>query len=510
MSELPPKSDMNSRRRIVKNTIGSPVEGYLPPQELDLEEAVLGAVLIEAKHCINDVSAIIVPATFYKDAHARIYNAAITLHKNSHPVDMLTVTKELKRTGELDIVGGAYFITNLTSRVASSANVEYHARIIQEAYIAREVIRMSTESINAAYSSDIDILSVISNIEKQLTDISKSFTVGKTNTMSDLWSEMEQRNKILLEKDGISGVPSGFENIDRITGGWQNPDLIIIAARPAMGKTALAICFARNASVTYGRAGLVFSLEMSALQIATRSFALESNINISTFSRKGVPHEELFQAQMDCAKLIDSEIYIDDTPGITIQELQSKARKLKREKNIEYIIVDYLQLMSGDKSSRTNREQEISGISRGLKLIAKELDIPVIALSQLNRSVETRGGDKRPQLSDLRESGAIEQDADMVIFLHRPEYYGVTEFPEPLDETGSTSTEGVAELIFAKNRNGGVGSEYLKFIPTLTKFTSLVEPRKTVGLSENNNFLCIGKSFYNPINEKDEDPPIPF
>jgi replicative DNA helicase len=321
-------------------------------------------------------------------------------------------------------------------------------------------------------------------LEKGITEISKSFSVGKINTISSLWNEALEHNRILLTKKGISGVPSGYNNIDLITGGWQAPDLIIIAARPAMGKTSLVCNFARNAAVDFKFPGVIFSLEMSARQIATRIFSLESNVSISDFTRKGIPEDQMMHVENNCSRLINSPFFIDDTPAISISELKSKARKLKREKNIKWVVVDYLQLMSGEKGEKKgNREQEISSISRGLKALAKELEIPVIALSQLSRAVETRGGDKRPQLSDLRESGAIEQDSDVVIFIHRPEYYGVTEY-----EDGSDA-RGIAEIIFAKHRNGSTGTEQLRFINHLTKFETLESIYNTEkSINPNKNF----------------------
>ena len=440
--------------------------GKIPPQQVELEELVLGAVMLE--NCINEVSDILSVQSFYKDANSRIFNACLTLHKEYKPVDIMTVVMELKRTKELEIVGGAYYVTSLTNRVASSANVEFHARIIQQKFIQRELIRISAETINNAYDDGADCFDLLENIEKGITLISKGLAVGKISTISSLWNDVSEHNRILLTKKGISGVPSGYLNLDTITGGWQQPDLIIIAARPAMGKTSLVCNFARNAAVNFNSAGVIFSLEMSSRQIATRIFSMESNTLISDFMRKGIEVDRMIFVEKDCTKLINSPLFIDDTAAISLIELRSKARKLKREKNIKWIAVDYLQLMTGDKGNgKGNREQEISSISRGLKALAKELQVPIIALSQLSRAVETRGGDKRPQLSDLRESGAIEQDADMVIFIHRPEYYNVTEY-----EDGS-ETKGIAEIIFAKHRNGALGTERLKFIDYLTKFEAI-------------------------------------
>lgn len=442
--------------------------GKMPPQACELEEAILGACMLEME-VISEVADILRPESFYKESHGIIYAAILQLFKNSTPVDNLTVVQTLKKNGNLDVAGGAYYISQLTGKVSSSASVSFNCRIVQQKFIQRELIRISSEAIRSAYDEQSDCFDILDVIEKELTAINKDFEVGKIQKISSLWAEVKSHNQVLLQKKGITGVPSGYDNLDTLTGGWQSPDLIIIAARPAMGKTSLACNFARNACVDFGRRGAIFSLEMSSRQIATRIFSLESNVTIKEFTRRGIADEQMIFVEKDCERLINVPLFIDDTPSITIQELRSKARKLKREHKIDFIVVDYLQLMSGDKNANRggNREQEISGISRGLKALAKELQIPIIALSQLSRAVETRGGDKRPILSDLRESGAIEQDADIVIFLHRPEYYGIFEYQ------GGESTLGLAEIIFAKHRNGATGTEKLKFIDRLTKFTNI-------------------------------------
>lgn len=480
----------------MKNT----TEGKLPPQALEFENAVLGAIMLESE-CFNEVSEMLVAESFYKEAHARIYQAIVRLSKKYHPIDIKTVVQELKASKELDIVGGAYYVAQLTNSVASSANAVFHARILQQQFIKREIIRISSKAVNESYEESADVFELVGNIEKGLTEINKAFQVGKVKTMANLWNEISERNLVLLQNKGISGVPCGYESIDRIIGGWQKSDLVILAARPAMGKTSLAINFARNASITFNKAGLLFSLEMSALQIGIRAFSLEANVATSNFSRKGVEIEQMILIEKDCTQLINSNLFIDDTAAISLQEVRSKARKYKREKNIEYIIVDYLQLMTGDKGSKGNREQEISSISRGLKGLAKELEIPIIALSQLSRATESRGGDKRPQLSDLRESGAIEQDADIVMFVHRPEYYGVTEYPEVIEETGDKSAVGIAEIIISKHRNGATGTEYLKWIGYLTKFESLgTGPTPSSVFTPNTVFIDPNK-FTEPITE---------
>lgn len=468
--------------------------GKLPPQAKEIESAVLGAILQQSE-CLNDILEFLNPNSFYVDANNRVFNAILTLSKNYSPVDILTVTQELKKTGELDLVGGAYYVVSLTNgSTGSSVNAVFHARIIQQKFIQREIIRICSKSIENSYEDNADIVELASSLERGLLEINKNFNFGKVQNMATIWNEISLRNEKLISGKGLTGVLSGYESLDKMTGGWQNGNLIILAARPAMGKTALCINFMRNASVLNKIGVLMFSLEMGALEIGIRAFSIESDTPTYEFSRKGISPDEMVYKEKDCVKLIDSNIFIDDTGAITLQELRSKARKFKREKNIGLIVVDYLQLMSGDKSQKGNREQEISSISRGLKALAKELDLPVIALSQLSRETEKRGGDKRPQLSDLRESGAIEQDADMVIFIHRPEYYGISEYPEYIPETGDNSALGVAEIIIAKHRNGACDTIFLNWKARLTKFESFQEKIKEIDFSalpENKDFLNI-------------------
>lgn len=441
--------------------------GKLPPQAPDLEEAVLGAIMIE-KRAINEVSDILTADSFYVDAHRRIYEACLSLNKTGRPIDILTVVNELKARAELEIVGGAYYVSKLTNRVVGSHNIEYHSRIVQQKYIQRELIRLSTETIRDCFEDSCDILDALDIHEKGLTIITMGISKGReAQTVADVWHEIEEKNTALLKKDGVIGVPSGLTEIDKLTGGWQKTDLIVIAARPAMGKTALVLCMARNAALDFKKPVLVFSLEMSTTQLVTRLVASETKEYIKSFTRNGIEPTRFFEHQKTCSKLIDSPLYIDDTPSLTLLELRAKARRMKRLHGIELIIIDYIQLMSGD-GSKGNRENEISTISRGLKALAKELDIPIIILSQLNRQVESRGGDKRPQLSDLRESGAIEQDADIVAFLHRPEYYGITEYE------GGRSTKGVAEFIIKKHRNGDIDTAEIEFINRLTRFQDFI------------------------------------
>jgi replicative DNA helicase len=441
--------------------------GKLPPQAVDLEEAVLGALMLE-KNPVNDVIDILKPESFYKDAHQRIYAAIQELFATSEPIDILTVTNKLRQKGELDIVGGPYYISKLTNRVASAANVETHARIISQKFILRELIRISSDTIKMAYDETTDVFDLLDKAEGDLFTVAEGNIRKNYDSMTSLIRQaVEEIEKAALNKDGISGIATGFRELDKVTSGWQRSDMVVIAARPGMGKTAFVLSMARNVAVDFKHAVAVFSLEMSSLQLVNRLIASETEIPAEKIRKGSLTKDEFNLLHTRINKLSEAPIFIDDTPALSIFELRAKARRLKAQHNIDLIIIDYLQLMTAG-AGKGNREQEISTISRSIKEIAKELNIPIIALSQLSRSVETRGGDKRPQLSDLRESGAIEQDADIVSFIYRPEYYGITEDPH----TGMP-TQGVGELIIAKHRNGSLEDVRLKFIGHLAKFANL-------------------------------------
>ncbi len=442
--------------------------GKVPPQALELEEAVLGALMLE-KDALTAVIDILKPESFYKDAHAYIYDAIRTLFNESQPIDLLTVTAQLRKDGTLEQVGGAYAVTSLTTKVNSASNVEYHARIITEMAIKRELIRVSGEIQQEAFDDTTDVFDLLDKTESALFEISeqnirKNYEDMKT-IMSEALNELEARKE---HKDGLTGVPTGFSALDRVTSGWQKSDLVILAARPGMGKTAFVVSALRNAAVDFNRSVAIFSLEMSSIQLVNRLISAEAELESDKIKKGNLAEYEWQQLIHKTQKITNAPIFIDDTPALTILELRAKCRRLKSQHNIELIVIDYLQLMSGDSArGGGNREQEIASISRALKGLAKELDVPVIALSQLSRAVETRGGDKRPQLSDLRESGSIEQDADIVMFLYRPEYYNITE-----DEQGMPTT-GVGQVIIAKHRNGSLENVNLKFIGKFTKFTDL-------------------------------------
>ncbi|MEX2594191.1 MAG: replicative DNA helicase [Anditalea sp.] len=456
----------NRRKSNLEATFGI---GKLPPQAIDLEEAVLGALMLE-KDALTAVVDILTAESFYKDSHKEIYQAILDLFNASEPIDLLTVTNQLRRNGKLEIAGGAYFITELTSRVSSAANIEYHARIITEQSMKREMIQIASEIQRDAYEDTTDVFELLDKMEQSLFEISEN-NIRKNyadmrSIMREAITELESKKG---QKDGLTGVPSGFTALDRVTSGWQKSDLVIIAARPAMGKTAFVLSVLRNAAVDHNRPVAIFSLEMSSIQLVNRLISSEAELDSEKIKKGNLADYEWEQLIHKTSKLSSAPLFVDDTPALSILELRAKCRRLKAQSDIQLIVVDYLQLMSGDSKGNMggNREQEISSISRALKKIAKELSVPVIALSQLSRAVETRGGDKRPQLSDLRESGAIEQDADIVMFLYRPEYYGITE-----DEEGH-STAGLGEVIIAKHRNGSLQNVKLRFIGKYTKFTDI-------------------------------------
>lgn len=438
--------------------------GKMPPQAIDLEEAVLGALMME-KDSIEQVMDILVPESFYKAAHQKIYKAIVDLSMNLQPIDILTVTDALRKKGELDEVGGPFYITQLTTQIASAAHVEYHGRIVAQKHIQRELIRVSSEIQRKAFDDSIDVNDLIDYSESSLFQVSEGNIKNQTTKIDSIIraaiGEIEEAAK---SPDGLNGVPSGFTGIDRITSGWKPGNLIIIAARPAMGKTAFTLSMARNIAVDFKKPIAFFSLEMSSVELVTRLIISETGLPGEKIKRGRLEQYEWVLLEEKIKNLEAAPMFIDDTPGISIFELRAKARRLKKQFDIQCIFIDYLQLMTGPVESRGNREQEVSAISRSLKAIAKELGLPIVTLSQLNRSVETRGGNKRPQLSDLRESGAIEQDADMVMFIHRPEYYGIT-----VDED-QNSTVGMAEIIISKHRSGAVGDVKLRFKKELAKF----------------------------------------
>lgn len=441
--------------------------GKAPPQAVEIESAVLGAFMQDPQ-CLTNIIDILKPEVFYKEAHQIIFKAIERLFTKAEPADILTVVQELKKTGELEIAGGAFYVSQLTNRIASTANTEFHARIVLEKFIQRELIRISTDTLQHAYEDNQDVFELLSYAEENIFSIS-STTIKKTfehikNILAKSLAEIES-----AKNQEFSGVPSGFTRLDAITGGFRKTDLIILAGRPGTGKSSFAMTAARNASVLFDKAIGVFSLEMPSTQLVNRLISAEAEIDADKLRHGEINDQQWQSIHRNIARLAESKIYIDDTPAISIFEFHAKAKRLKNQYNIEMIIVDYLQLMTtGSQNKFGNREQEVGLVSRSLKAMAKELDIPILALAQMSRSVEQRS-DKRPQLSDLRDSGQIEMDADIVMFIHRPFICGIMQ-----DENGM-STEGQAEIIIAKHRNGKIGSENLLFVEQFAKFMDTSE-----------------------------------
>ncbi|MCT4600187.1 MAG: replicative DNA helicase [Marinifilaceae bacterium] len=444
--------------------------GKLPPQALEVETVVLGALLLE-KDAFIKVSDILKPEAFYNDANKEIYKVIQTLALEDAPIDILTVSDILKKNGKLEKVGGIAYLAQLSDRVASAAHIEYHARIIAQKYIQRELIRVSSEIQTGAYEDSMDVADLLDKAQQDVFSIVEGNIKKETASVRSVVEEAIKGIENAAERpDGMSGLPSGFKAIDSITNGWQKSDLVIVAARPSMGKTAFVLSMARNMALDFNAPIALFSLEMSAVQLVTRLIASETELGSEKLRSGKLRDDEWQQLHRKIKPLVEAPIFIDDTAGLSIFELRAKCRRLKAKEDIQCIVIDYLQLMTAGSDMRGNREQEVSMISRQLKIIAKELNIPVIALSQLNRGVEQRKGDeKKPMLSDLRESGSIEQDSDMVLFIHRPERYGITTDSEGND------IRGLADIIIAKHRNGAVGEVRLRFRNELAQFTDLEE-----------------------------------
>ncbi len=507
-------------RKIDKTTLINLERGKIPPQAVDLEEVVLGAMMIDKKG-VDEVIDILHPDVFYKDAHRFVYEAIFTLFETSEPIDLLTVSSQLKKDGRLEAVGGDFYLIKLTQKVASSAHIEFHARIILQKYIQRSLIKISNEVIEEAYDDSTDVFDLLDSAESKLYDVTQGNLKRSAETALDLVIQAKKRIEEIAGKEGMSGIATGFDKLDKLTSGWQPSDLIIVAARPGMGKTALTLSMARNIAVDGGNAVAFFSCEMSSVQLITRLISSETGLSSEKLRTGKLEKHEWEQLNVKVKALEKAPLFIDDTPSLSIFDLRAKARRLASQHDIKIIIIDYLQLMTaGGNQKGGNREQEISTISRNLKALAKELNIPVIALSQLSRAVETRGGSKRPILSDLRESGAIEQDADIVSFIFRPEYYKIDEW----DDEDRSPTQGQAEFIVAKHRNGGLENIRLKFIGNLGKFDNLDdfdspwEFQSKMNADEENPFITKGlpsadEAFGSSMNDNPdagEDNDVPF
>ena len=441
-----------------------------PPSVPEIEASVLGAMLIE-KEAVAKAIELLDEDSFYLKQHRLIYDAMVHLFQSAEPVDTVTVYEELKKRNLLEESGGAVYLSKLSQNISSAANIEFHAKIIVEKQILRNLITHSHQIAHSAYSGSEDAFDILDTAERKIFEITekhfrKSF-LDMDRAVRDALEYIEAIHSNVKQK---FSVPTGFYELDELLGGFQKSDLVIIAARPSMGKTAFALSAARNAAIDHKIPVGIFSLEMATMQLIIRMLCAEGRLNAHLVRTGKLPHEEGVKLSRNAHKLISAPIYVDDTPAQTVFEIRAKARRLKAEKNIGMIIIDYLQLMQGPPKIES-REREISYISRSLKSLAKDLNIPVIALAQLNRAVEARQ-DKRPQLSDLRESGSIEQDADVVVFLNRPEFYNIKTFDD------GSGTEGVAEVIIGKQRNGPTGEIRLKFMKEYARFENLAHARQ--------------------------------
>ena len=482
---------------VMPRPVSSLEKGKIPPQNLELEEAVLGGMLVD-KRGVDEVIDILSDEAFYVPAHQKIYAAIDKLFKESKPIDMLTVREQLLKDGTLKEVGGAAYLVHLTEKVSSSAHIEYYARILMQKYIQRRLIKMSNEVIEEAYNDETDAMNLLDSAEEKLFSISQGNITRTSESAFDLVKQaIKKIEELHNRKEEFSGIPSGFTKVDELTAGWQPTDLIIVAARPAMGKTAFTLSMARNIAVDSKIPVAFFSLEMSSIQLITRLISSETGISSDKLRTGKLTEEDFERLTYKTQTLLEAPLYIDDTPSLSIFDLRAKARKMVSQHKVKIIFIDYLQLMTANASGKGvgNREQEISTISRNLKALAKELDLPIIALSQLSRNVESRLGHKRPQLSDLRESGAIEQDADIVTFLYRPEYYKL----DTWDDGSESSTANQAEFIVAKHRNGGLDNIRLQFINgVFSNLSSLFS-----GQSASQGGV---QSFSSKFNDQEEEP----
>lgn len=508
-------------------------DGKMPPNAVDFEKLVIGTFLIDKKGLDYSID-LLTSDVFYDPRHQVIFSAITKLFEGNHPVDLMTVIQELKKEGKLGAAGGDHYIIDLTMGVSSSAHIEYHVRVILEKFILRSLINVSANVIDSSYKESTDVFELLDKAEQSFFEITNGTIKKGFDTANSLVKQAIDTIKSLKDKEGLSGIPSGFRDIDKETGGWQNSDLIIIAARPAMGKTAFLLSMARNIAVEHKIPLALFSLEMASVQLITRMIASETGISSEKLRKGQMSDEEWARLFSNVSELENAPLYIDETPSLSVFDFRAKCRRLVMQHGVKIIMVDYLQLMTANSGGKGgNREQEIATISRSLKAIAKELNVPVIALSQLSRSVETRPG-KRPQLSDLRESGAIEQDADIVSFIFRPEYYKITTWDN--DEEGAqTSTENQAELIIAKHRNGATADVRMSFFKNIAKFADLdlfgnsygyqpsnfgeqnepsgfekikttIEPGAAFDLPDNSNFSGLSGSSMNDFDDDDEMP----
>jgi len=433
----------------------------MPPQNIEAEQAVLGAIFLESS-ALTLASEILIPEDFYRASHQKIFNAMLKVADKGEPVDLVTVTAELADAKMLEEIGGVSYLSELANSVPTAANVEYYARIVEEKSILRRLIRTATAIAQEGYTREDEIDSLLNEAEKRIMEVSQRKNAGAFQNIKDILVQTYDNIEMLHNRKGeITGIPTGFTELDRMTAGFQRSDLIIVAARPSVGKTAFALNIAQNVATKTDENVAIFSLEMSAQQLVMRMLCAEGNINAQNLRTGKLTPEDWGKLTMAMGSLSNAGIYIDDTPGIRISEIRAKCRRLKQESGLGMVLIDYLQLIQGSGRNRENRQQEVSEISRSLKALARELEVPVIALSQLSRGVEQRQ-DKRPMMSDIRESGSIEQDADIVAFLYRDDYYDK-----------ESENKNIIEIIIAKQRNGPVGTVQLAFIKEYNKFVNL-------------------------------------
>ncbi len=507
--ELPEKKEKTIIKQTLKST-GLP-QAKVPPQAVDLEKAILGAMMID-KRGVDEVIEILDPEAFYLPEHQEIFAAIVDLFNNGKPIDILTVTEELRRRGTLQQVGGEYYLITLSNLVATAAHVEYYARVVLQMFVKRRLIEISNDIIEKAYDETEDVLDLLDKAEQELFEVSQGSLKSNSAKIGKIVTEVKEQLEQLAKQEGLSGIATGFPSLDEYTSGWQNGDLIIVAARPGMGKTAFVLSMARNMAVDFNVPVAIFNLEMTSDQLIKRLFSIETEIPAEKFRSGRLTDIEWNVLNSKMNNIAEAPIFINDTSMLSVFDLRSQARKLKRVENIGVLIIDYLQLMTAQTNNKVgNREQEISTISRNLKALAKELNIPVIALSQLSRKVEERtdkSGHKRPQLADLRESGAIEQDADIVSFIYRPEYYGIPQWED------DTPTMDQAEFIIAKHRNGKTGAIRLKFDSRFGRFSDLnvlSEFTMESKLNQINPNTNLSVDDFNTITDEDDDNnSIPF
>ena len=462
------QNQYRNRGNYQKKEITDPT-GKLPPRDIELEKVVLGALMLE-KDAYMNVCDLLTPDSFYDPVHQKIYDAISQLGFNQQPIDMRTVTDKLRQLGTLKEVGGSVYIAELTSLVYSAANIEFHAKIIAQKYLARRLITFASKVETEAFDESNDVDDILQRAEGGLFEISQTQLKREVTQIDPVINQaLEQIQAAAQSETGLSGLQTGYHDLDRLTSGWQNSDLIIIAARPAMGKTAFVLSMAKNMAIDFSIPIAIFTLEMANVQLVKRLISNIANLEGEKIKSGQLSEEEWARLNSSLRGAYSAPLYLDETPGLSITELRTKARRLVREKGVKLIMIDYLQLMNATGMKLGSREQEVSTISRSLKALAKELNIPIIALSQLNRSTETRE-DKRPVLSDLRESGAIEQDADIVCFIHRPEYY-----TKATEDAQGHDIRGLAELIVAKHRSGAVDDVKLRFVKRFARFENWEE-----------------------------------